>query len=215
MVVNTSQRRRKSQNKIVREDENRKVMVREDPNRRKDNMEDENKVIEPTPEEVKPTEPEVDYKALYEQTKAENERLRSSNTKASADVSRYKKELSSVLSKEELARREREEEEERIREELKGYKDRERIRNYSDKYREAGFSAETANKMAELLPESVSDEYFESLKTSYNETVERLKAEALNNQPKPTTGTPPTPKDLGKSDEDKLLDQMLKGAGLI
>ena len=186
-----------------------------------ENMVLESKNIETTPAEgtvannaTTTPEPEVDYKALYEQTKAENERLRSSDTKASADVSRYKKELSSVLSKEELARREREEEEERIREELKGYKDRERIRNYSDKYREAGFSAETANKMAELLPESVSDEYFESLKTSYNETVERLKAEALNNQPKPTTGTPPTPKDLGKSEEDKMLEAFMRGAGL-
>ena len=171
------------------------------------------KTVVITPAEVKPEEP--DYKALYEQTKAENERLRSSNTKASADVSRYKKELSNVLSKEELARREREEEEERIREELKGYKDRERIRNYSDKYREAGFSAETANKMAELLPESVSDEYFENLKISYNETMARLKAEALNSQPKPTNGTPPTPKDLGKSEDDKLTDAFMRGAGLI
>ena len=163
-------------------------------------------------EEVKPEEP--DYKALYEQTKAENERLRSSNTKASADVSRYKKELSQVLSKEELARRDREEEDARIREELKGYKDRERIRNYSDKYREAGYSAESANKMAELLPEGVGDEYFESLKASYNETLARLKAEALNNQPKPTNGTPPTPKDLGKTEDDKLLDAFMRGAGL-
>lgn len=165
-----------------------------------------------TPEEVKPEEP--DYKALYEQTKAENERLRSSNTKASADVSRYKKELSQVLSKEELARREREEEDARVREELKGYKDRERIRGYSDRYIEAGFSKENADKLAALLPEGIDDAYFESLKSSNADTLARLKTEALNNQPKPTNGTPATPKDLGKSEEDKMLAAFMRGAGL-
>lgn len=190
-------------------------MVREDPNRRKDNMEEENKVIEPTPEEVKPTEPEVDYKALYEQTKAENDRLRASNTKASADVSKFKKQLSEVLSKEELAKREAEEEQARKDELLKQYIERDRIRTYSDKYQGAGFSKEYADKMASLLPDGVADEYFDNLKASNADTMARLKAEALNNQPKPTNGTPPTPKDLGKSEEDKLLDQMLKGAGLI
>ena len=185
------------------------------PNRRKDNMEDENKVVEPTPEEVKPTEPEVDYKALYEQTKAENERLRASNTKASADVSKFKKQLSEVLSKEELAKREAEEEQARKDELLKQYIERDRIRTYSDKYQGAGFSKEYADKMASLLPEGVKDEYFDNLKASNAETMARLKAEALNNQPKPTTGTPPTPKDLGKTEEDKLLEAMKRGAGII
>ena len=178
-------------------------------------MEEEKKAVEATPEEVAPTEPEVDYKALYEQTKAENERLRSSNTKASADVSKYKKQLSEVLSKEELARREAEEEQQKKDELLRQYIERDRIRTYSDKYQGAGFSKEYADKMASLLPEGVADEYFDNLRASNADNLARLKAEALNNQPKPTTGTPPTPKDLGKSDEDKLLDQMLKGAGLI
>ena len=209
-----SQRRRKSQNKIVREDENRKVMVREDPNRRKDNMEEEKKEVVETPEEVKPTEPEVDYKALYEQTKAENERLRTSNTKASADVSKYKKQLSEVLSSEELAKREREEEQQKREELLQQYIERDRIRTYSDKYQNAGFSKEYADKMAELLPEGVKDEYFDNLKSSNADNLARLKAEALNNQPKPTTGTPPTPKDLGKTEEDKLLEAFMRGAGL-
>lgn len=168
-----------------------------------------------TPEEVKPTEPEVDYKALYEQTKAENERLRASNTKASADVSKFKKQLSEVLSKEELAKREAEEEQARKDELLKQYIERDRIRTYSDKYQGAGFSKEYADKMASLLPEGVKDEYFDNLKASNAETMARLKAEALNNQPKPTTGTPPTPKDLGKTEEDKLLEAMKRGAGII
>ena len=178
-------------------------------------MEDENKVVEPTPEEVKPTEPEVDYKALYEQTKAENERLRASNTKASADVSKFKKQLSEVLSKEELAKREAEEEQARKDELLKQYIERDRIRTYSDKYQGAGFTKEYADKMASLLPEGVTDDYFENLKASNAETMARLKAEALNNQPKPTTGTPPTPKDLGNTEEDKLLEAMKRGAGII
>ena len=160
-------------------------------------------------------EPEVDYKALYEQTKAENERLRVSNTKASADVSRYKKDLSSLLSKEEMDKREREAEQARKDELLRGYMERERIRNYSDKYIEAGFSKANADKMAALLPDGVGDEYFESLKSSNADNLARLKAEALNNQPKPTNGTPPTPKDLGKSEDDKLLEAMKRGAGIL
>ena len=191
------------------------MTVREDLNRRKDNMEEEKKEIVETPEAVQtPSEPEVDYKALYEQTKAENERLRTSNTKASADVSKYKKQLSEVLSKEELARREAEEEQARKDELLKQYIERDRIRTYSDKYQNAGFSKENADKMAALLPEGVNDDYFESLKASNADTMARLKAEALNNQPKPTNGTPPTPKDLGKSEDDKMLEAFMRGAGL-
>lgn len=158
---------------------------------------------------------EPDYKALYEQTKAENERLRASNTKASADVSKFKKQLSEVLSKEELAKREAEEEQARKDELLKQYIERDRIRTYSDKYQGAGFTKEYADKMATLLPEGVTDDYFDNLKASNAETMARLKAEALNNQPKPTTGTPPTPKDLGKTEEDKLLEAMKRGAGII
>ena len=208
-------------------------MVREDPNRRKDNMEETGRTVEATSTATDHTinaadltvatdrtitaevREEIDYKALYEQTKAENDRLRASNTKASADVSKFKKQLSEVLSKEELAKREAEEEQARKDELLKQYIERDRIRTYSDKYQGAGFSKEYADKMASLLPEGVADEYFDNLKASNADTMARLKAEALNNQPKPTNGTPPTPKDLGKSEEDKLLDQMLKGAGLI
>ena len=208
-------------------------MVREDPNRRKDNMEETGRIVEATSTATDHTinaadltvatdrtitaevREEIDYKALYEQTKAENDRLRASNTKASADVSKFKKQLSEVLSKEELAKREAEEEQARKDELLKQYIERDRIRTYSDKYQGAGFSKEYADKMASLLPEGVGDEYFDNLKASNADTMARLKAEALNNQPKPTNGTPPTPKDLGKSEEDKLLDQMLKGAGLI
>jgi len=208
-------------------------MVREDPNRRKDNMEETGRTVEATSTATDHTinaadltvatdrtitaevREEIDYKALYEQTKAENDRLRASNTKASADVSKFKKQLSEVLSKEELAKREAEEEQARKDELLKQYIERDRIRTYSDKYQGAGFSKEYADKMASLLPEGVADEYFDNLKASNADTMARLKAEALNNQPKPTNGTPPTPKDLGKSEEDKLLDQMLIGAGLI
>jgi len=188
---------------------------------------EENKVLKNESVEVTPAEgtvannatttpePEVDYKALYEQTKAENERLRASNTKASADVSKFKKQLSEVLSKEELAKREAEEEQARKDELLKQYIERDRIRTYSDKYQNAGFSKENADKMAALLPEGVTDDYFESLRASNADTLARLKAEALNNQPKPTNGTPPTPKDLGKSEDDKLLEAIKRGAGLI
>ena len=172
----------------------------------------EERVEETVPTEVKPDEP--DYKALYEQTKAENERLRTSNTKASADVSKYKKQLSEVLSKDELAKREAEEEQARKDELLRQYIEKDRIRTYSDKYQSAGFSKEYADKMASLLPEGVNDDYFENLKASNADTMARLKAEALNNQPKPTNGTPPTPKDLGKSEDDKLLDAFMRGAGL-
>ena len=108
-----------------------------------------------------------------------------------------------------------EEEQARKDELLKQYIERDRIRTYSDKYQGAGFSKEYADKMASLLPDGVKDEYFDNLKASNAETMARLKAEALNSQPKPTTGTPPTPKDLGKTEEDKLLEAMKRGAGII
>ena len=154
-----------------------------------------------------PTTPEVDYKAEYEKAQAEIERLKNGITKTSAEVSKVKKELADRMTKEEAAELARKEAEENIKKELAEYKERDRIATYKDKIMEGGFSAEQALAMAKALPAGVDDNYFETLKKHNEDIVAKAKADAINQQPKPTAGGIPDP---DKAFEDRLR----KAAGL-
>lgn len=138
---------------------------------------------------------ETDYKAKYENLKV-------SFDKASSDVSRLKKELTERSTKEENERREREEEDARIREELNTLRTERRIGNYSAGLLGAipNLSAESAKAIAEKLPEGVTDDFFSMLKAEIDTETARIKSEALNHQPKGTTGE--TPNSGGKDSAD-------------
>lgn len=166
-------------------------------------------------EELKNTEAvveenKVDYELEYKRLKEENERLKTANTKTSADVSKYKKELSEHLSKEELSSREQAEAMQKMRDELETYKNRERISNYKSKLMEVGYDAETASSMASGLPDGVSDDFFTSAKDFHSKSIAKVRADILNEQPTLTAGE--TMQGVAK---DKDLDAFLRGAGLL
>ena len=165
-------------------------------------MADETKVAE----EVQPT-AEFDYKAAYEDQQKELERFKNAVTKANAEVSRVKKELADRMTAEEKAEALRKEQAEANEGELNELRAEKRITGYRDKLMAGGYDSESALIMAKALPPEVPDTYFETMKQSHEASLAKARADALNNQPKPTAGGVLAP-------ADDTLERMLKGAGL-
>lgn len=116
-------------------------------------------------------------------------------SKANAEAARYKDELRAKQTEAERAEADRLENEKKLQEELQQYRTRERISSYKANLMAAGYDANTAEIMAKALPEGVSDEYFAANKTFLDNQKQTLLSEALNKQPKPSVGTPPTAND--------------------
>ena len=125
----------------------------------------------------------TDYKAEYE-------KLKQSFDKASSDVARFKKELTERSTKEENDRREREERDRQLMEELEQLRNDKRIGAYSTNLMSWGMDADNAKDLASKLPDGASEDFFAAVKTFIENERTRIRAEALNAQPKPTTGAP-------------------------
>lgn len=139
----------------------------------------------------------TDYKVEYEKLKA-------SFDKASSDVARFKKELTERSTKEENDRREREERDRQLMEELEQLRNDKRIGAYSTNLMSWGMDADNAKDLASKLPDGASEDFFAAVRTFIENERTRIRAEALNAQPKPTTGAPVTGQDI-KDSETALL----------
>lgn len=139
----------------------------------------------------------TDYKALYEKLKA-------SHDKTSSDVARLKKELTERSTKEENERRENEERIRGIMEENERLRTNERIGNYSTNLMSWGMDADNAKDLASKLPDGASEDFFAAVKTFIENERTRIRAEALNAQPKPTMGMSISSADIEKAKDDKL-----------
>ena len=133
--------------------------------------------------EQTPQKDTTDYKAEYE-------KLKQSFDKASSDVARFKKELTERSTKEENERRENEERIRGIMEENERLRTNERIGNYSTNLMSWGMDADNAKDLASKLPDGASEDFFAAVRTFIENERTRIRAEALNAQPKPTTGAP-------------------------
>ena len=167
---------------------------------------EENKVeVSATPETPKTEEP--DYKALYEQEKAEREKIKLSFDKASSETAEYKRKLSERLTKEEADKLAQEEREKAIaemlaeREQLLAEK---RVAHYTTMMVSAGMAADVAKNLSADLPDGISDQFFDGVKQFIQDTIANTKAELLKEQPKLTPGMPPTSTDVRKSTDDVL-----------
>lgn len=154
-----------------------------------------------------PKQEEIDYKALYEQEKTEREKLKTSFDKASSETAEYKRKLSERLTKEEADRLAQEEREKAIaemlaeREQLLAEK---RVAHYTTQMVSAGMTAEKAGELASVLPDGISDQFFDGIKKFIEENTANLRAELLKEQPKLTPGMPLTSSDINKQKDDVL-----------
>lgn len=137
-------------------------------------------------------------------------KLKEAFNKASSEVAEYKRQLRAKETAEETAKREAAEREKSIMEELNQLRRERTASTYTAKYMEIGYDAETARALADTLPDGLGDEFFTRQKSFLEDTIQKTKAQVLNQQPQPTAGSPLS----GKSAEDLEMEKLRKWAGL-
>ena len=143
----------------------------------------------------------------FEEPKTDNAEINKYKTlisKANAEAAKYKDELRAKQTEAERAEADRLENEKKLQDELNAYRTKERISSYKAQLMTAGYDAETAGQMAKDLPDGVSDSFFAASKAFLDNQKQTLLSEALDRQPKPSVGTPPTMSDAEKIEQMNL-----------
>ena len=158
--------------------------------------------VQTEPADVK--QPEIDYKAEYEKLMRDNEKLKRAQSNASADVSRLKKELESRMSEAEIAEKKRADYIAELEAKNAAY-EADATFNYNFKgLTEVGYDAAAADKLAKTLPNKMDQAFFDGQKEFLESMKTKFKAEALNAQPKPSTGTTPTAQDAAEAEQARM-----------
>ena len=144
------------------------------------------------------------YEAPKQDESAELARVRAALNKASGEAAEYKRALREKQTEAERAEAERLEHDKAVQEELNAYRTRERISTYKAQLMSVGYDAVTAESLATKLPEGISDDFFATQKTFLDQQKQNALSEALNRQPKPSVGTPPTTSDAEKAEMAKI-----------
>lgn len=173
-------------------------------------MAEENKVTaeaeNTTTVDTTASKPEVkeDFAAENARLKAEIEKLRQATNNASSDAARYKKQLQERMSEQEKAEAERAERDAQREARIAELEKRERIANYRSAFMGGGYDETTASELAEMLPDGVSDEFFNKTKAFLDSYAKNIEARALNKQPDLSAGMPLTAQDAKAAEEAKL-----------
>ena len=80
--------------------------------------------------------------------------------------------------------------------------------HYKAEYMGVGYPAETAEQLAKLLPDGVTDEYFAATKAALENKEQEIVSKSLNKQPGLSVGTPPTAAQAELEEENLLRKHM-------
>lgn len=141
-----------------------------------------------------------EFEAPKQDESAELTRVRSALNKASGEAAEYKRQLREKQTEAEREAADRLEHENALQEQLNAYKARERVSTYKAQYMSIGYDAATAEALANATPDGMTDDFFATQKTFLDQQKQTLLSEALNRQPKPSVGTPPTMSDAEKTE---------------
>jgi len=133
-----------------------------------------------------------------------DEKLRAALTKANGEAAEWKRKFRETQSEQERAEAERAETLRQAQEQLEAYKARERVTGYANKLMAAGVDAETADIMANSLPEGVSDDYFAAYKAFIEAKTKEIESAALSKQPGLSVGAPPTAQQAEAEEVNKM-----------
>ena len=136
------------------------------------------------------------------------EKLKAALSKASADAAEWKRQLRQKQTEAERAAAERAEQEQAMREELETLRKEKRVSDYTGKCLALNMDADLAGKTANALADGDMESVFDCLKAFVEATTTRLNNEALNRQPGPSAGIPPTTNAAVKSEDDKIRQWM-------
>lgn len=123
-----------------------------------------------------------------------DEKLKTALSKANEEAAAWKRKFRETQTEQERADAEKAEALRQAQEALEGYKTRERISSYKAQLMTAGVDAQTADVMANSLPEGVGDEYFAAYKSFLEAKTKEIESAVLSKQPGLSVGAPPTAK---------------------
>ena len=141
---------------------------------------------------------------------SEMDKLKAALSKSNSEAAEYKRQLKAKMTEAEQAEAARSEAEQQMRDELAQLRKERTLSGYKSRLMETGYDAETASKMAEKMPEGISDEFFSMQKEFLENRTKTIQAELLNKQPEITPGKAPT-KDMI---EDGMTAAFRRAAGL-
>mgnify|MGYP002521640029 CR=1 FL=1 len=140
------------------------------------------------------TNPDVaTLQAELEKFRIENEKLRAAQTNASADASKYKRELASRMTEQEKAAAETKELIETLKAENEALKRSQALAENEAGFIGAGFDGETAKKAAEAFFDKDFKAFIKTLGDFITAHDKALNADAIRNTPKPGTGNTGAP----------------------
>lgn len=126
------------------------------------------------------------------------EKLQAALNAASADASRWKKELREKQTEAERAEAERAEREKAVEDELRTLRRDKSVSGYVAQYLALGYTQELALKAAEATADNDAATIMSCQQEYIEAKTKELEAAALNKQPSITPGAPPTAKDADK-----------------
>lgn len=137
-------------------------------------------------------------------------RLKNALSKSNSEAADYRKKWQATLSEQERLETERQQREADREARIAELEKEKAIGDYTAKFLSTGYSAELARSSALAMAEGNNAQVFADMNTFIAEKAKQLQAEALNNQPQLTNGSPvvtPTP-------EDELTTAFRKAIGL-
>ena len=143
--------------------------------------------------------------------KAEKESLSSTADKqkkatsdACADAAEWKRKYRATLDEAERAKQEQAEMLESLKKENEVFRAEKRTNEYIVKLVNAGYSPESATRMASGLPDGVPDTFFEEQKAFLEAQKQAIKTQTLNAQPNLPVGSAPSAADAKAAEEAKI-----------
>ena len=125
--------------------------------------------------------------------KSENEKLKAAQSNASADASKYKKELAARMTEQEKAAAETKEFIEQLKAENEALKRSQALAEHEAGFVGAGFDSDTAKKAAEAFFDKDFKGFMESLSEFITAHDKAINAESIRNTPRPGAGNVGSP----------------------
>lgn len=135
-------------------------------------------------------------------------KLKNAYNKACEEAGNYRKQLREKQSEAERAEAERAEKDKEREELLASLLKEKQFAHYKAEYMSAGYPAETAEQLAKLLPDGVTDEYFAATRAALENKEQEIVSKSLNKQPGLSVGTPPTVAQAELEEENLLRKRM-------
>lgn len=153
--------------------------------------------------------------AEIESMKDELGKAKNTISRTNSEAAEYKRQLREKQTKEEAEaaeraerERKRDEELETLRAQAEAWKRERTTANYSKALMGVGYDAETADLIANTLPDGVGTEFFDGLKAFQDKQRQAIITESYSKQPSLSVGTPP------QSAEDLEMARLRKSIGL-